>query len=775
MKASGVICVAVLAISLLTGCSRNLISKAQRYEVAGDNASALLTYQQALSQVKEDDHHSRSQILLRIGECLYRMDRLSEAFTTFQKAADTDNSNAIAHVRMGELLLAAGSPERAREQANVVLSQAPNDNDALALLGASWTASGNLLMATQVYQRILESDPKRVTVAVALADIYNREDDVAKARVILKDAADAQPANGLPWLAMARLEEQEGNGAEAEEAYRRAASIEEAPETNLRLAQFLQRSGRVAEAEQVLRHVDAQRRNYPVALADFQLLSGHSSDAMAQYQAALEVMSPRPQHKHFWQKWTLPLKAQTNTQPSTVPQATVAARMIEAEISATFQQAEPQRTASLAEARKRLQDFHTILDPATEAILQSELALADSNLVLANMFASTAIDLAPNSASAHYVAGMVESASGNSERARAEWQSAIENDGHFMPAQLALAEDALQRGNGSEADDYARDVVRDDPGNFQALVVFARALLLETKPSSAAVMAQRAAALDPTSSEPMILMGEVALQTNHLPQAMLSFEKAVVTHPESDEAIDGLLRVYRRGPLSFAALEKMERVAQEAPVSSTLLEIAGRLYADHGWYKEAIRALTAAVQVDPSRTTATRMLARLKLQIGDFSQASQAAAHSGPVQEPLLRAYEADAAGNRQQAIAEYERAVRQGDQTGAAANNLAWLYAQQGSQLDRALGLAITAVKLSPNNASVLDTLGFVYLQRREFTTAVKVLETAARLASGSATPAKREVAMQIRKHLSDAYLSSGQTDAAIQIAQNRCQLADK
>jgi tetratricopeptide (TPR) repeat protein len=754
----------LLAGSCLIGCSHNLLKQAQQYELAGKNASALLTYQEALASTPERNQHQRSEIRTRMGVCLFNMDRLAESFDAFQKAAEGDPNNTLAHLRLGELLLSAGSTDAAREQAMLVLHSMSRNNEALALLGASWAAADNPTMAKAAYEQVLQSDPKRVKVSIALADIYNREENPQKAREILEQAADVQPGNAQPWLAIARLEEQEANGRQAEAAYRHAISVEDTPETNFRLAQFLQRAARVTEAEQALRRVDAQSHNYPVALGDFQFLSGRPGDALEQYRAALEATSVAPVRRHFWQS----AKFDSGQDSNSKNRATVAARTIEAALSATNQQRGKERTASLAAIRKRLDNFRPILDRATAAVLESELALADNNVTMAQLSANAAMELAPESAAAHYVNGLVESSVGNRENANKEWQAALDNDGHYTPAHLALAEAALEGRDGKEADEHARGVVRDDPGNFHALVVFARALLLEGKPTLAAIMAQRAAALDPSSAEPSILIGEISLKIDHPAEALLAFERAVAVHPDSEEAIDGLLSVYRRGRVSYASLKKMENAAQTPPASSTLLEITGRLYADRGWYTEAIRALTEAVQADPNRTTAARVLAHLQLVTGDFAQASKVASQTVSLQQPLLDGYRADASGDWKQAIAGYERSVREGDRTGVAANNLAWLYAEHNSQLDRALSLAESAVKYSPNDPSVLDTLGYVYLQRHEYSSAVKVLETAARLSAANNSASAREVGEQIRKHLSDAYFRSGQTTAAAQIAQN-------
>ena len=108
----------------------------------------------------------------------------------------------------------------------------------------------------------------------------------------------------------------------------------------------------------------------------------------------------------------------------------------------------------------------------------------------------------------------------------------------------------------------------------------------------------------------------------------------------------------------------------------------------------------------------------------------------------------------------EYEHSLQKGDPTGATANNLAWLYAQKGTNLDRALALALKAQMLAPQNPAVLDTLGVVHLKRHEYSKAVKDLETALQLTATA--PVSSETLLQFRQHLAEAYLRSGQTQAA-------------
>ena len=101
----------ILLICLTVGCTRNELTRAQQYELAGDNATALEMYQQALARTPSSGTE-RAQVLTSVGECLYHLDRMQEAFTSFQKAAETDPNNIASHLFMGKMLLNLALPNR---------------------------------------------------------------------------------------------------------------------------------------------------------------------------------------------------------------------------------------------------------------------------------------------------------------------------------------------------------------------------------------------------------------------------------------------------------------------------------------------------------------------------------------------------------------------------------------------------------------------------------------------------------------------------------------
>src|SRR5205085_10623768 len=139
----------------------------------------------------------------------------------------------------------------------------------------------------------------------------------------------------------------------------------------------------------------------------------------------------------------------------------------------------------------------------------------------------------------------------------------------------------------------------DEPANLEALCIFARVLLRQGKSAAAVSIAKRAVAVNPAVADGRVVLGEIALADKRYGAAFLEFERALLIEPDSPDALNGVLEVYRHGQVNRAVLTKMERVATAPPASASLLEIAGRLYAAKGMHRDAERALALSLQTDP--------------------------------------------------------------------------------------------------------------------------------------------------------------------------------
>ena len=95
---------------------------------------------------------------------------------------------------------------------------------------------------------------------------------------------------------------------------------------------------------------------------------------------------------------------------------------------------------------------------------------------------------------------------------------------------------------------------------------------------------------------------------------------------------------------------------------------------------------------------------------------------------------------------------VRENPGHAGSRNDLAWLLAESGGNLDAALSLAEDARRLDPS-PDILDTLGWVFVKRGEGAPAVSVLEKAHE---------KQPDSPSIRYHLGTALAMAGDVDRA-------------
>jgi Flp pilus assembly protein TadD len=122
-----------------------------------------------------------------------------------------------------------------------------------------------------------------------------------------------------------------------------------------------------------------------------------------------------------------------------------------------------------------------------------------------------------------------------------------------------------------------------------------------------------------------------------------------------------------------------------------------------------------------------------------------------------------EAQGKTQEAQQRYERLVDANPHAAVAANNLAYIYATRGEQLDRALQLAQSAKADLPDNASVSDTLAFVYIKKQLGSLAIPLLRQAIE---------KQPEEAVIHFHLGLAYAQTGDKIAARQALQKALNL---
>jgi len=109
--------------------------------------------------------------------------------------------------------------------------------------------------------------------------------------------------------------------------------------------------------------------------------------------------------------------------------------------------------------------------------------------------------------------------------------------------------------------------------------------------------------------------------------------------------------------------------------------------------------------------------------------------------------------GKNDLARARYEQALGLDPNAATAANNLAWMLAESGQELDRAVDLAKIATAASPDNPVVIDTLGWAWLKKGEAQLAIPLFQRCVALDSSNGW---------YHYHLGLAYDRAGDSDRA-------------
>lgn len=172
----------------------------------------------------------------------------------------------------------------------------------------------------------------------------------------------------------------------------------------------------------------------------------------------------------------------------------------------------------------------------------------------------------------------------------------------------------------------------------------------------------------------------------------------------------------------------------------------------------AEQSLKEAISRDPSHLAAYTMLGELYAREQRLDEARTqfekvAAADPKSVAAPTMLGLIFEAQNRPDEARRKYERILETVPDAPVAANNLAWLYAERGEQLDLALELAYRAQKRLPSEGVVSDTIGWIYYKKFQPDRAVPFLQEGV----------DRDPRDPVRQyHLGMAYLQKGDEEQA-------------
>ena len=717
---------AAIALVCAVACNRDpnaakrqYLARGDSYAAAGKYSEAVLEYRNAVQQAPQAGDARR-----KLADALVHAGNLPAALEEYIRAADLLPDDLALQVKAGNLLLLAGRFDDAKARGEKVLASDAQNVEAEILVANADAGLKDLNGAVAQIEDALKVDPNRSGTYSNLGLLeLSRGKREAAAQAFNKAVALA-PASPAPHLALGHFYWLTGDAPAAEASFKRALALEPRnPLTNRILGNFYVATNRPESAQPFLQttYEVTKTQDAAFALADYDMAMGKDA-------AAIEVLQP-------------------------LAAASPIANVRLAEID--------YKQGRHDEAYRRLSDVLAKDQANLQALLvKSAFLMSDKKLDEALTAANLAAQRHPDSTSAFFTIGRVQAARRQLDAAISAYQEALRLNPRATQAKVALAQLHLAEGRPDTSIGFAQEALTNEPANGDARLVFVRGLLARGDLDRAATELKALMTRFPDAGAVHTQMGMLLGRRHDYAGAKKEFERATQLNPADSDAFGGLVALDLTARDSAGARARVDAKLAASP-TPWLLVLAARTYAATGDVPGAERFLQRAIALDSGFLPAYGALGQLYASQGQLDAARAqferlASQSPKPVGALTMLGIILQAKGDVDGARDRFERALQIDSEAAVAANNLAWIYAETGGNLDVALQLAQVAQKHLPGVAEVGDTLGYIYYKKHLAPLAISTLTVSAEKDPDNAV---------YQYHLGLAYAGAGDAKRAKQL----------
>jgi Flp pilus assembly protein TadD len=325
----------------------------------------------------------------------------------------------------------------------------------------------------------------------------------------------------------------------------------------------------------------------------------------------------------------------------------------------------------------------------------------------------------PANATLHFNLGRaytLKSEQQNLDQARLEFQEALKIDSKYTPAKLALAELELSRGEHAKAVQAAEEVLNDDPTNLKPRLIRAAGLVGMMEYEKAREELNIALKMYPQSNDALFELAQLNTREKRYSDAEVGFEKLLAANDPRGFA--GLMDTKIAEGHWSEAIRFAETYVQQSPDRPDYRMALATAYVGAGQFSQAAAQYQIVLNKDSSSADLYIRMGEAKLQGRDFQgamnsfrKAKELAPHNPAPLVDMAQVY--DQTGHPDAARKEYENAIKIQPDNLTALNNLAYLDAEDGVDLDQALAYAQRAQQKLPKDLNVMDTVGLIYIKK--------------------------------------------------------------
>jgi len=370
---------------------------------------------------------------------------------------------------------------------------------------------------------------------------------------------------------------------------------------------------------------------------------------------------------------------------------------------------------------------------------------------------------APENPVSRYNLGRAHFARGEWEQARQQFAEAIKLRPDYIMARLALAQLQVNRAEFEAALKTSEEILKIDKGNLNARLIESAALMGQKRYGDSRVMLDAMLKANPGSPDVLFQLGVVSLAENRYKEAEDSFRRAYQLNPANSRGLMGIVETSMAQNKTDEALKLLQAESDKAPNRLDLLLAMGNTAVRAGKYDFAIQTfekLLSQMDKDAKRGEIYLRLGETYRRKGDANgaiQSLQKARETLPDNIVVLSTLGLvlDGAQRRPEARQVYEATLKLDPNNAVVLNNLAFLLAESGGDLDDALTKAQRAKQLLPSLFEISDTLGWIYLKKNLADNAIEIFKELV---------AKQPNHSTYRFHLAMAYSNKGDKTKALE-----------
>lgn len=376
-------------------------------------------------------------------------------------------------------------------------------------------------------------------------------------------------------------------------------------------------------------------------------------------------------------------------------------------------------------------EIHRLTEDDDWVMLHGKCNLLKGALPQAITNFETALDKRKNDPNAHYMLSLAYIAA---DRINLAYQTLIQLLSIYpdmVEAEFALAAIHYSKQEYNLSVGYLERIIDKMPENAGAYLLLGNCMLATEKYRDADLNFQKSLALDSGSVPARYFLAVTSEKEGRYDDAIRLYQSILEDSPEMVDAGLRLANLMSRENRADEAIERFSGMLEDRPDDSYLHLVLGDLFKSSGKSDRAAEFYRRAIAEDPKLIDGYQRLVALQKnsseKISIVEQALKKLPDATALQMMLANLY--FETSQLDSAIELMERIQKLNPRQQAAANNLAWLYLEKGTNLLKAFEMARSAFESDPANPHYAHTLGWAYHQKGINRQAVWYLEESLRL----------------------------------------------